>query len=39
MGILIIIIVLILLIILYSALGNHVFLGKCKIAHDMTGKL
>ena len=39
MGILIIIIVLILLIILYSALGNHVFSGKCKIAHDMTGKL
>ena len=39
MSLFLILIVLILLLILYVALGNHVFSGKCKIAHDMSGKL
>ena len=39
MSFIIILIILILLVILYFYLGNHVFLGKCKISHDMSGKL
>ena len=39
MSLLLIIFIIALLIILYCALGNHVFLGKCKISHDMSGKL
>ena len=39
MSLLLIFFILVLLIILYFALGNHVFLGKCKISHDMSGKL
>ena len=39
MSFIIILLILILLLILYFYLGNHVFLGKCKISHDMSGKL
>ena len=30
---------LILMLILYLYLDNHIFIGKCEISHDMTGKL
>ena len=39
MSLFLILIVLILLVILYIALSTHLFSGKCKIAHDMSGKL
>ena len=39
MSISLIIFIIIILIILYFAVGNHIFAGKCKIAHDMSGKL
>ena len=39
MSISLIIFIIIILVILYFAVGNHVFAGKCKIAHDMSGKL
>ena len=39
MSISLIIFIIIILIILCFAVGNHVFAGKCKIAHDMSGKL
>ena len=39
MSLSLIIFIIIILIILYFAVGNHIFAGKCKIAHDMSGKL
>ena len=39
MSISLIILIIIIIIILYFAIGNHFFSGKCKIAHDMSGKL
>ena len=39
MSIFLIIFIVILLILIYCYLGNHVFLGKCTISHDMSGKL
>ena len=39
MSIILIIFIIIFLILLYYYLGNHVFLGKCTISHDMSGKL
>ena len=39
MSVSLIILIIIILIILYFAIGNHFFAGKCKIAHDMSGKL
>ena len=39
MSLLLIFFIFILCIIIVSFLANHVFCGKCKIAHDMSGKL
>jgi len=39
MSIFLIILILIVILILYFAVGNHLLAGKCKISHDMTGKL
>jgi NAD(P)-dependent dehydrogenase (short-subunit alcohol dehydrogenase family) len=39
MSISLIILILIVILILYFAIGNHLLAGKCKISHDMTGKL
>ena len=39
MSLFLLFIIFIIILILYFALGNHVFLGKCKISHDMSGKL
>ena len=39
MSIFLIILILIAILIIYLAIGNHLFAGKCKISHDMSGKL
>ena len=39
MSIFLIIFILIVVLILYFAIANHIFAGKCKISHDMSGKL
>ena len=39
MSIFLIILLIIVIIILYYAIANHIFIGKCKISHDMSGKL
>ena len=39
MSIFLIIIILVCILILFFAIGNHVFAGRCKISHDMSGKL
>ena len=39
MSLFIIILILVCVLILFFAIGNHVFAGRCKISHDMSGKL
>ena len=39
MSIFLIILLIIVILILYFAIANHIFIGKCKISHDMSGKL
>jgi len=39
MSIFLIILLIIVIILLYCAIANHIFIGKCKISHDMSGKL